>query len=256
MTNKPWSSCIYRIGLFDHLAHLLGLNFLRARDLRIFSTLEKFCQQLDDFITSVQADSDIELSIVSGYSHTPCRVTVNLNHVLAQGGFLEVDSVMAQARADSNRADAFSFGMQNPMSDVLLTSFEGRLKAQATQAASPVAGSVFINSASTYKDGCVDENNYRIICEEVREWLGRALSNIRGGAFAIEENPVFNAGKNVAAFVVYADGVEFHNMRESLGAHGMPRTTHSTRGVALLPKGRCSKTVVTPAELNQLVWQN
>jgi predicted AlkP superfamily phosphohydrolase/phosphomutase len=256
MANKPWSSCIHRIGLFDHLAHLLGLNFLRARDLRIFGELEKFCQQLDDFITSVQADSDIELSIVSGYSHVPCCGIVNLNHVLAQGGFLEIDSGMAQTRVDSNRADAFSFGMQNPVSGVLLTSLEGRLKADATQAASPVAGSVFINSARTYKDGCVDESNYRTVGEEVREWLGRALSNIRAGAFEIEQNPIFNPGKNVAAFVIHGEGVEFHNMRESLGGRGTPRTTHSTRGVVLLPKGRCSKTVVTPAELNQLVWPN
>src|SRR5262249_26692723 len=45
-----WSGFLYRITLFDQLAHILGLNFLKVRDLATFEAIQQFVEQLDDFI--------------------------------------------------------------------------------------------------------------------------------------------------------------------------------------------------------------
>jgi hypothetical protein len=227
---ESWSRFIYRVTLFDQLAHIVGLNYLRAKDLLFFPAIQEFVERLDDFIHLVAERADTKLAIVSGFSHVVCTGLLNLNTVLASGGFLELETEEEAFEKKVGRMNVMAVHMNSTPSPELLRSMEGCLVPNLTLAASPVSGCIFVNREETFADGCVMQSNYQQVCEN-------------GGAFKFEKRPAIktSAALPVPEFIVEIDGVEFHNMREgSMKVNVTPRTTHAPKGFLSFQKRKGS----------------
>jgi hypothetical protein len=253
---RKWSKFLYRISVFDHLSHLIGLNYLRARDLSVFAEIRKFLQRLDAFFEAVNGDDRVRLTLVSGYSHVGCRGMVNLDDLLAEGEFLVPESNPSPEDDMTRRQQAMSTLMGTPrLYPTLMASMEGRLKTSATVAASPVAGCIFINRKDAFKDGCVEQGAVADVCRRVSAYLRNRFSRVFGSGFELEVKPAgsTDAGQ-VPELVVHIEGVEFHNMT-GIGSWGynVPRTTHSRSGFALLPKGLSADDNLTLTQLKGLL---
>ncbi|MBS1955868.1 MAG: hypothetical protein JST89_16915 [Cyanobacteria bacterium SZAS-4] len=230
---KGLSKFVYRLSLFDQLAHLLGIRFLEAADLSSFGNLSNFLRELDDVVESFSAHGNLQMSFISNYSHEPCRATLNLNLVLAAGGFTQLADAQNLARASTQRMNVATAMWKPTVHN--LTSLEGCLDTSRTAAASPVAGCIYINKRTVFDDGIVDDDNYLTVRGKVVSYLQNFLISQYGSSFEIEVHPSdFNKTK-APDLIVKIDGVEFQNLSASM-APITPLTTHVAKGFALLPE--------------------
>lgn len=243
---KNWSKFVYRVSLFDHLFHLIGLNFLSAKDLSIFDALMGF---LVDFDNAIQLFSSSKLSFVSCYSHTACRTTLNLNLLLAQGGFLQLTSEASAPRAQSERLKVATT-MWQP-STHYMTTMEGRLQTSSTTAASPISGCVYVNKSSVFADGIVSDSDYQKVREEVSNYLQNLLSRRFGNRFSLAVHPDEFNHTCAPDLIVNIEGVEFQNLSES-SSPVTPLTTHSATGFALIPQ-QLQSSKITATDLASLL---
>jgi hypothetical protein len=89
---------------------------------------------------------------------------------------------------------------------------------------------------------------------DVRDCLSDALLQ-RFGHVKIEENPERHRTDSIAPdFMVFVDGVEFHNMHEeAVDPASTPRTTHKPSGFVLAPRDKMPwKSKIKPTEIAEL----
>lgn len=229
--SKNWSTFLYRITLFDYLFHLLGLNFLRATDLSVFSVLKNFLSELDGALEIFLSDDAIKIALLSAYSHVACMGTLNLNMVLAQGQFLKLADEATSSQTHNERVKVAT-SLWEPTTHYL-TTLEGRLQSSETVAASPVAGGLYINKNSVFDDGIVSDENYKKIRSDIADYLHNFFSSGLGRPFKIEVHPAERNHTLAPDLFVSMEGVEFHNLS---GNAITPRTTHKATGFASIPK--------------------
>jgi predicted AlkP superfamily phosphohydrolase/phosphomutase len=248
---EDWSQYLYRITAFDQLSHILGLNYLRANDLQCFSAIRNFINELDKFISTTCQAPQVDLAVVSAFSHVACRGLANLNVVLQAANFLDLEPSLSQDRSKSERVNAINPLINGPPPAALLRSMEGCLRTAETRAASPSAGCIYINRRELFKDGIVTAENYLPLRDQVMNYLQEKLTRTFGTGIKIAKKPESGDDKinGAADIVVQVDGVEFHNVYETYRTPAIPRTTHSPNGFALLPKGRSSEAALRPYEL-------
>lgn len=249
--NSDWDIFLFRISAFDHLSHLLGLNFLRAKDLQISDAIKQLINRLDTAISVFASCSDVQLIVMSSYSHIPCRGTLNLNTLLEQSGFLQLESDVKMDRNNSQRINAMKAITAAPIASQL-ASTEGMLAGAKTIAASPISGSVFINR-NTFEDGAVSEQEYDEMRLKLGMFLQDSLSKRFGSGFSINERPnhqdSFHSAE-IPEFMIKIEGIEFRNMQETAaGRVDVPRTTHSSAGFIVMPKVLATSKSVHPVQM-------
>jgi len=235
LANTAWERCIWRVSATDQLTHLLGTGWLKADDLKCSAGIRELFRLINEQISELLKQSDIEIFLVSMFGHSACLAKFNLNDHLAKGGYLHFDDTSRDASQRIAAAEAVGPKV-NPTH---LRSSESRLDLKKTLAASPVAGCVFINSASSFSDGPVTTRNHSRICNELSDYLRNTLVNI-APFVKIIENPVPVEQRPhvpLPDLVVGIQGVEFNDVKDSGIAHP-PRTTHDFEGFFLLPKQR------------------
>ncbi|MFN8555510.1 MAG: hypothetical protein U0103_28935 [Candidatus Obscuribacterales bacterium] len=232
---------LYRVNVFDSLYHLFGLNYLRASDLSVADRIKQFLARLGSFLKLVSERTDLDLVILSAYSHIPCRGVININTALQSAGLLALDDNAQTNVTRRQRIQSANRVLVDSPSDSMLASMEGCLKSELTVAASPVKGAVFINAKSAFEDGSVSSDELQPTFERLKVFCLTWLERLFGKSYQFEENPNFASVKSKApAFVMYVEGVEFHNMMESkLRGYNIPRTMHVPGGFAILPERYC-----------------
>ena len=229
-----WSQFIWRITLFDQLAHLAGLDILSAPDLSLFDELKLLMDHLDIALYEMLSEPGINWIVLSAFSHVPCGGKANINTLLKDGHFLRWLPA-TQAVNAGGRQEAVSAITKAPLAKHANVSMEACIDLKSTVAASPVSGCIWINRAERFKDGIVSDADYEIVYADVRDYLWTVLSR-RFASVIIEENPRRTAKeRNLSPdFMVWVEGVEFHNLPcdGSQSAH-LPRTTHNPSGFVL-----------------------
>ena len=254
LLKADWPTFICRFTAFDHLAHILGKDFLDAPDLAIFPQLTSLMQALDEFFQYVLSLADVEIFVLSAFSHQACRSTVNLNRLLEEGQFLSVEPSICSEEEDAHRRAAVSMARNVGSRQSLSSSYEGRLDLAQTIAASPVSGSVYINSKGKFEDGIVEKEDYQNTRSLVGAYLHETLSRRYGARVTIKEPPTESYNSSLPEFVVRIDGVEFDNMYEGgMRDYDLPRTTHSSKGFVLLPPGIVKSSTVQPWQIKDLM---
>lgn len=226
-----YSKFLYRLSIFDQLCHLIGLNFLSANDLSVGADLRRFLADFDSALALFCSATFAKLAIVSCHSHVPCVDTVNLNLVLASGGFAEFIEHAQPADARVHRLRVAQ-ALWQPTSHYL-TTLEGRLDTGKTVAASPVSGCVYINKSTVFDDGIVSDLDYQQTRAKVLTYLHNYFSQRFPGRFAIEQHPADMNATVAPDLIVKIDGVEFENLVQS-AVPVKPLTTHSPTGFALI----------------------
>jgi hypothetical protein len=246
-----FSCFIYRLSIFDYLFHILGLNFLGAKDLAVYAELKEFLRELDSAIEMFSEKEPDNVAVVSAYSHIPCRMTLNLNDVLSNGGFLKLTKSGDSIRNDAHRLKVATALQGWEPSTHYLASQEGQLDTSSTIAASPVAGCVFINKRTTFFDGIVEAQDVESVATEVENYL-RSFCAQRFGQFKIEKRLQNREETYAPDFMVDIESVEFHNLSSDVVAI-TPLTTHSSKGFVMLPKGCCNSENIRATQLASFI---
>lgn len=255
LSTGDWSKFFYRITAFDLLTHILGLNYLLAEDLACFAQIKAFLRRLDEFVAAADSLPDHHLVIVSGYSHTACRGTANLNEVLQAGGLLQIGSPTSADRVSAGRITAITPKIGTPPAR-LLTSLDGTLVTAETLAAAPISGCIFINTKDMFDDGIVDSGSYEQVRNEVYACVHNRLVQTFGHSVTVESKPNGSSSSRSAVpdFRVHVEGVEFHNMKSGIHLNPvLPRTTHSPNGFVILPETFQAGPKFRPYELKDVL---
>jgi predicted AlkP superfamily phosphohydrolase/phosphomutase len=250
-----WSQFIWRITLFDQLAHLAGLDILSSPDLSLFDELRILIDHLDIALYEMLSEPGINWIIMSAFSHVPCRGKANINTILNDGHFLRWLPATMALNAGA-RQEAVSAITKAPLAKHAHVSMETCIDLKSTVGASPVAGCIWINRAKRFKDGIVSDADYETVFAGVREYLWTVLSQ-RFASVKIEENPRRTAKQQNLSpdFIIWVEGVEFHNLPDdgSQSSH-LPRTTHHPSGFVLTNHANLkSEYKMTPTQVAGLI---
>ena len=222
---------IFRLSVFDQLSHRFGTGFLRAKDLFSSAATAQMLSELDDLIEVIAARPDMRLLLLSTFAHVPCTGTINLNSVLEESGYLKVAGAAAGARQASGRMEAAARLFRGEPQGFLLRTYEGTLDLAQTQAASPIAGCIFINRKSVFGDGAVNEGDCQRIAERLLVLLKRKLEPLYGSRLHILARPAqLVTPVPTPDLIVHIDGVEFHDKQGRTNPEDRPRTTHGNHG--------------------------
>lgn len=233
---------ILRLTIFDHLSHLFGTSYLQTKNLVIYDELLKLFAYLDSAINEVLSAFNGEALLLSGYSHQPCRSSLNLNSILEEGGLLQITHQFDELK--KQRINAANAVLGYEPASPLMSSYEGQIDERATVAASSSYGSVYINRSELFENGSVTPASYEEKRIAVRQLLQKALAPMFASVLHLQEAPreSMKIPVPIPEFILNIDGVEFHNIRKAnLQDYDVPRTTHSSSGFLVAPKGRLSK---------------
>jgi len=242
LKNFPCQRFILRLTVFDSLSHLFGLNYLQTENLVVYKELVEFLACLDAAISEIIAAFGREVILLSGYSHQPCKSTVSLNSILEQAGLLQNTRQLDEVQKQRVHAATSIWGFE-PVSQIL-SSYEGQIDAKTSIAASSSYGCVYINRSDVFENGSVTPASYEEKRTAVRQVLQKTLLSRFGDSMLIEEAPPesMRIAAPIPEFILNINGVEFYNIRNAnLGEFDVPRTTHSSSGFLVAPKGRLSK---------------
>ena len=256
LLKTDWSTFICRFTAFDHLAHILGKDFLETNDLEIFPLLNSLMESLDEFFQYVLSLADVEIFILSAFSHQACRSTLNLNRVLQEAKFLSAKPSIFSEEEDTHRRAAVSLVRNVGSRKNLSSSYEGRIVTVQTVAASPVSGCVYINSKGKFADGLVEKTAYQETRAVVSSYLNNTLTRHYGARVTVRQNPVADLfDVALPEFVVRIDGVEFDNMYENgMRDYDLPRTTHCSKGFVMMPSAIAKSTKIEPWQIKDLMY--
>ncbi len=256
LLKTDWSTFICRFTAFDHLAHVLGKDFLESPDLEIFPLLKSLMESLDEFFQYVLSLADVEIFVLSAFSHQTCRSTLNLNKVLEDAKFLSAKPSIFSEEEDSHRRAAVSLVRNVGSRKDLSSSYEGRIDTAHTVAASPVSGCVYINSQGKFDDGLVEQTAYQETRSVVGAYLTNTLTSRYGARATVKQNPVADLyDVPLPEFVVRIDGVEFDNMYENgMRDYDLPRTTHCSKGFVMMPSAIAKSTKIEPWQIKDLMY--
>ncbi len=236
----PWQSCFLRLSVFDLLSHMLGPDFLLAEKLSVWPDIEDFLGFLDRALIEIctRADADL-LFVLSSFSHTACEARLNLNELLACGGFCRLASRETQiGPVIERRKAAIQAGAAQAVIDPLaLVSPASLFDPSRTIAGSPVAGAVYLNRSDRFAEGTVAAGDLDREFQEVKEYLGRELNREFGGRLFMWSE--VDAGRRCPELMIYVDGVELHDLQGSapIDRRNRPRSTHRAQGFICLASG-------------------
>ena len=240
MQSRQWQRCFWRMSVFDDLSHFVGMGFLKARDLLITKPLLQLLDHLDDLLDAILSSGEATVHIVSTFSHVACQGMLNLNNLLATGGFFTTEGNENEFRSKTNRmAASLLFTGMDDITNFTLRSHEGQLKTSHTLAASPVSGCIYINAKEYFDDGIVDAHSRHSIHQRLGSFLHDTLGKKFWGSAKIVENDEQSlklAAGPMPDFVVSIDGIEFSDQpNPPRSLNDIPRTTHRASGFVLLP---------------------
>ena len=242
-----WSMCVMRVSAFDQLGHLMGPDFLGEKELRVSPLIDGFLQVFDRFLAQLLQRDDCLVFMVSGFTVDKCLGRVNLNEILAEGGFVKlVESAQTQGQMVQLRtaaALAVARARGAPVEDNTHLTSTTRFDMSDTIAASPVAGCIYVNVRDKFIDGTVEAGQYQGVKAKLESFLRRRLSRSYGGCFklyACPEPVTSHQSKLVLPdFVLQIDGAELHDSVDPMFFGGIhkPRSTHYPSGFLYPPSG-------------------
>lgn len=232
-----WNRFFLRLSVFDQLAHLLGADNVISDELVFSAELQSFWQFVGDRLASwIEASPEITLVLLSTFSHVPCRARLNLNELLAVGGFCVLArSDSEKAQLDRRMAATLAISKASGQADLIAFLQPAVSKTCSfdllnTFAASPIEGAIYINRKTRFAGGIVEDEDAGAIVEKVCNYLQSYLSGEFGTEFKLQK--VIDGHERAPDLLVRVPGVELHN---SLGPplldrNNHPRSTHEGSG--------------------------
>lgn len=226
---------IIRLSVFDHLSHLLGSDYLTNTDLTVHQEITAFIEDVRNRLEYIVKAHDLNVAIISPYGHIPCNKRANINLLLSQLGFCKLKE---KAEVQKNQAlrHASTIALATKKIASPLISYTCEFIEEATIAASPVHGAIYINRKDRFQTGIVETHDVERITQDVAHQV-RTLAKKAGIAnLHLEINPNRHANNLAPDLMLYADGVDFHNTYDApaVDSFGHPKTCHTSSGFICL----------------------
>ncbi len=228
-----WKFFLYRTNIFDQLSHLLGPNFLQQKNLAFTAQFRKLLTQMDSVITSILEQANERL-LFSSFSHVACKGLFSLNDLLERARLLARSSDLSKAAQLRLAAYAAAQAGHDETTPININKTQQFLP-QKTLCASPVRGTIYINSADRFDDGgTIDDAG--IAREEARisEFVKTEMRRI-GQTIDLYKNPDLKSGGPNFIFQIY--GIELVESLETISRFDdLPHSTHCSKGFIWSPK--------------------
>jgi predicted AlkP superfamily phosphohydrolase/phosphomutase len=228
-----WKFFLYRASIFDQLSHLLGHKFLQQKGLAFSPHFKKFLTELDSVLASICEQAD-ERVVFSSFSHVHCKGMFSINDLLENARFLSRSYDTSSGNQLRLAALAAARAENDPGTPINLTKTKQFLP-RRTLCASPVRGTLYINSADRFDDGgAIDDAG--IAKEEIRiaEFL-KTETNRLGQSVSIHKNPELKSGG--PNFIFQIREVELVESLETISrSYDLPLSTHCSTGFIWSPK--------------------
>lgn len=244
MKERDWEMGIFRLSVFDRLAHLIGIDYLTDFELGYTSVINEFLTVLDDWLEAI-LEATGQVSILSAFSHRRCRALFNLNKLLSDGMFLEFENsdlhsshrVLAFAGMDGADAASDSRPTEQMHHFHVKTRncHQSRFDPAKTIAASPAQSCIWINWKERFTDGIVEASEGTLIRQQLADFLEKELSS-RFEGFRIWSKDDLSSGGSLTDssspdFLIFLPETEVHNsLDSSFSRYDLPRCTHHPEG--------------------------
>lgn len=256
LKGESWRNAIIRISAFDQLQHLFGVNCFDDTQLKIHSEIVDFMRSFDKFLDAISQLA--EISCISAYSHSACRSRFNVNALLRKSNFLVCSDTNAGL---TNRLAAAASVSGPTLTRASMQSVSATLNPQATQAASPTSGCIYINEKAAFTDGCIaDSEQANKVEQELRDLLTNKLQYYFGDRATIyAAPPSANAAQRSTALprvILFVPEVEFFDNSETiLDTQAKPIACHRAEGFILVDSNTADSTAAAliPCHAHQLL---
>ncbi len=228
LRQKNWQFFLYRTGVFDSLSHLLGAQFLHQKHLAITPKLKKLLTEIDNVLAPplMQAQEKV---IFSSFSHVQCRGFFSLNTALERAKLLARSKVVSRASDLRLSALAAAQSLSEQETEPITVTRTMEYFPQKTLCASPVRGTIYLNSQNRFDDGGkLDEAG--VVREEDR--IARFFESVTSLNYRnakLLKNPEPHLGG--PNFVFQIDGFELlESLQGKNQEYDVPLSTHIPRG--------------------------
>jgi hypothetical protein len=261
--NQRWRICIYRVSVFDQLAHLIGSDSLFCQGLIESKELEEFWTSLGTGLSEIaELCADTTLAVISTFSHVNCRARLNLNELLSLAGFCvlrktenaEMTSIIERRRSAALALAKAEVAVESAAAQQPAVSSTSCFELERTVAGSPTAGAVYLNRKSRFASGIVEDFQVNVILERVEDYLRNYLTKEFASGFQLEK--IIGGHERSPDLIVQINGVELHNTLGPpwLDRHNHPRSTHCGAGFIALSASLSSLSAPTsPLQLYKLL---
>lgn len=239
--DNQWQVCCLRLTVFDLLYHLIGSDFLKHDYFTVSPQIGAFLAFVDRVLNDIKKElPDSLVYVISAYRHDQCIARLNLNQLLAEGGFLKM-----KPETNKNRSETFARRFAAVTATNRLVHHEepvvgktNSIQTASTLAASPVHGAIYINRKDRFIDGIVNGADADAIICRLKDYLNETLGQQFGSRFLIRTTNETNA--HSADMMIYVDGVEMHDLANGIVFDRLnkPKTTHVAEGFVSLPAGQ------------------
>jgi predicted AlkP superfamily phosphohydrolase/phosphomutase len=200
---SDWKSFVFRVGIFDQLAHLFGSDFLEQDELIFSEHLSKLLTQLDQVLCQIVASADIHI-FISAFSHIACKEVFSLNDFFARANLL----ARAQQNSKTNdlRQQAFALLKGAATTTAPLASQPFHIDPAQTLCASPVRGCIYPNAQKYFSDGIISDGKLKHLEQKVCDLLKAELRH--HAKVTLVSNPASESGAINPSLIVDIEGVD------------------------------------------------
>lgn len=222
---QTWHQFIYRASVFDALAHLLGPYFIGNEKLSVTSHLNELLQTLDQTLTPILVQCEQAL-VVSTFSHVQCYGCFSFDDALASSRLLRREIAKSRLEEERTQAVAAMHGVANEPQNIPVT-VRSEYIPRFTLCASPVRGSIYLNTVDKFVDGGkIDGETMRWEEERVAKFFADCTAQYKTAQLIKNPSPDLG-GPN---FVFHIEGIDLVDTTSQQPDHSYPLSTHSSRG--------------------------
>lgn len=228
---NSWQTGILRLTVFDHLSHLLGCNYLSDTDLAVHPAIRSFIKDAQKRLEHIIQASKANIAIISPYGHIACDRRVNINLLLSQLGFCKLKEKDEVEKSQILRHNS-TIALATKKTASPLVSYTCEFVENATVAASPVYGAIYINRKDRFQNGIVDTQDVEHTAQEIALHLRTLTKEVGIDNLYLEINPDRGANSLAPDLMLYAESVDFHNVYDApaVDTFSHPQTCHSKTG--------------------------
>ncbi|MBY0552766.1 MAG: alkaline phosphatase family protein [Candidatus Obscuribacterales bacterium] len=211
---------LLRLSSFDVAGHFLFRELFDDSFVSKVDDLNLLGGALSELLQKME-EAEYSVVIISNYGFESCSRVVNINGLLAAGGYCRI-ALKSDSRRNS-AAKELSGSEHSNRWHVLQTS----------QACSSTHGTVHINSKNRFRTGVVEDNEIAALRREILEYLPCAVHKRHGLGMLLNAN----TDPELPDLVFRVPGADY-TFNQTLNSYDAPAAVHSPFGFLAVPKDR------------------
>lgn len=230
---------LLRLSSFDIAGHFLYRELFDDSFVSKVDYLNLLGGALNQLLQKIE-EEEYSVVVISNYGFESCSRVVNINGLLAAGGYCQIT-----LKSDSRRTSAAQ--------ELSGSEHSNRWHvAQTSQACSATHGTVHLNSKNRFRTGVVEDNEVAVLRRELFDYLPDSVHKRHGIGMLINAN----TDPALPDLVFRVPGADYTFSR-NLHSYDTPAAVHSPIGFLAVPKDRITpmSDTIDSVEGAQLIGQ-